>query len=94
MPQRLASTEGLGRRRQSEETMARYAIYNGSQSAHCCFEATVVDTTKPDIICGEHYKDSGPDGQYHYEAVCECFSVEDAELVCKALNALDAQQQA
>lgn len=74
--------------------MARYAIYKGSQSAHCCFEATVVDTTKPDIIGGEHYKDSGPNGQYHYEAVCECFSVEDAELVCRALNALDAQQQA
>jgi hypothetical protein len=73
--------------------MARYAIYEGSQSAHCCFDATVVDTTKPDIIDGKHYRD-GEDGQFHYEAVCECFSKEDAELVCRALNALDTPQQA
>lgn len=72
--------------------MTRYAIYKGSQSAHCCFDATVVDTTKPHIIGSVHYR--GSDGQFHYEAVCECFSVEDAELVCKALNAMDTQQQA
>ena len=72
--------------------MARYAIYRGSQSAHCCFEATVVDTTKPDMIGGEHYQ--GSDGQFHHEAVCECFSEEDAELVCRALNELDARQKA
>jgi plastocyanin domain-containing protein len=72
--------------------MARYAIFKGSQSAHCCFCATVVDTTKPDIDAGEHHQ--GIDLNFQYEAVCECFSVEDAELVCKALNALDAQQQA
>lgn len=63
---------------------ARYMIYEGSQSKHCCFEATVVDTTKPDIIGGEHYKDSS--GQYHYEIVCECFTMEDAETICAALN--------
>ncbi len=77
----------------SKKDMARYAIYLGSQSLHCCFDATVVDTTRPHIICGEHYKDSGPDGQYHYDAVCECFSVKDAELVCEALNTLDSKQQ-
>ena len=73
--------------------MARYAIYRGSQSAHCCFDATVVDTTKPDIIGGKHYQDSDT-GQFHYESVCECFSEEDAELVCKALNALHEAGQA
>lgn len=61
----------------------------GRSLQHCCFEATVVDTTKPHMIRGEHYKDDGPDGQYHYETVCECFGEADAELVCKALNALD-----
>lgn len=66
-------------------TALRYAIYEGSQSLHCCFEATVVDTTKPEIIGGKHYK--GRDGQYHYEAVCECFDREDAERICAALNA-------
>ncbi len=65
----------------------RYAIYTGSQSAHCCFDATVVDTTKPDMIGGKHYKDSS--GQLHYESVCECFSEEDAQLVRDALNALN-----
>lgn len=62
----------------------RYIIYIGSKSAHCCFEATVMDATKPEIIGGEHYKDSS--GQFHYETICECFSLEYAELVRSALN--------
>lgn len=62
----------------------RYAIYNGSITAHCCFKFTVVDTTKPEIIDGKHYSDEGGP---HYEAVCECFTRESAELVCAALNA-------
>lgn len=77
--------------------MERYAIYKGSQSAHCCFKATVVDTTKPDMIGGEHYSDDEENEhgkQFHYDAVCECFTEEDAELVCMALNALDATRQA
>lgn len=65
----------------------RYQIYNGSQSVHCCFEVTVVDTTKPVIIDGEHYK--GSDGQYYYESVCECFDMESAQLICDALNKAD-----
>lgn len=68
----------------------RYQIFNGSQSAHCCFVATVVDTTEPEIIGGQHYK--GSDGQLHYETVCECFSMEDAQLICDALNAADASK--
>lgn len=67
-----------------QETNNRYIIYIGSKSAHCCFEATVMDATKPEMICWEHYKDSS--GQFHYETICECFSLEDAELVCRALN--------
>jgi hypothetical protein len=68
-------------------SIMRYQIYKGSQSSHCCFDATVVDTTKPDIIGGEHYK--GSDGQYHYDIVCECFSIEDAEKIRDALNSLE-----
>lgn len=67
----------------------RYQIYKGSQSAHCCFEATVVDTTKPTMIGDKHYKDAGDDGQFHYEPVCECFDTADAEMICGALNALE-----
>ena len=64
--------------------MDRYQIYNGSQSWHCCFEYTVIDTTKPKTIGDEHYKDQT--GQYQYEAVCECFEKEHAQLICNALN--------
>ena len=67
-----------------EANNSRYIIYIGSKSAHCCFEATVMDATKPEMIGGEHYKDRS--GQFHYETICECFSLEDAELVCIALN--------
>lgn len=54
----------------------RYQVVEGSQSAHCCFEATVVDTTKP----------TGYNGQF--EQVCECFEVSDARTICDALNAM------
>ena len=69
--------------------MARYAIFRGSQSASGFFTDTVIDTTKPDMVDGTHYKDS--EGRLYYEAVCECYSEEDAELVCRALNALATQ---
>lgn len=65
----------------------RYNISKGSQSVHCCFKYTVVDTTKPHIISGEHYQE---DGQFHYDIVCECFSNEAAELICDALNGAQA----
>jgi hypothetical protein len=60
--------------------MSRYKFVTGSQSGHCCFDFTVVDTSSPVMIHGEHYA-----GQF--EPVCECFSKEDAELIAKALNA-------
>lgn len=57
----------------------RYCIEDGSQSCHCCFEYTVVDLTRPVMIYGSHYKGK-------HEPVCECFTREDAELICDALN--------
>lgn len=57
----------------------RYKIADGSQSAHCCFTHTVVDTTQPVMIGGDHY-----DNQF--EVICECFTLEDAQLVTNALN--------
>lgn len=65
----------------------RYIVVKGSQSAHCCFEATVVDMTKPVIIGGEHF-----DNQY--EPVCECFDIADAETIAAALNAAATQAAA
>lgn len=62
--------------------MSRYRVTNESQSNHCCFDYTVVDTTRPVMIRGEHYK-----GQY--ESVCETFYQEDADLICQALNEME-----
>lgn len=64
--------------------MARYQVREGSQSAHCCFDATVVDTARPIVIGGKPY---GRDGASQFEEVCECFSVEDAATIADALNA-------
>lgn len=70
--------------------MPRYKVVEGSQSAHCCFEATVVDTTRP--VFFESGKPmmryNGDHQEQEFEIVCECLSVKDAELVCNALNAL------
>ncbi len=60
----------------------RYKVVDGSQSAHCCFVSTVVDTTKPVMIGGEHYK-----GQF--EPVCECFDEDAAKQIADALNRID-----
>lgn len=69
----------------------RYQVYKGSVSAHCCFDSTVIDLTKPEIINGKHYVDG--DGRLSYESICECFSTEDAETICRALNATPAPPQ-
>lgn len=68
----------------------RYQAIDESQSGHCCFNATVVDTTKLEIINGEQRKDL--DGRFLYEIVCECFNLKDAQLICDALNAKDAME--
>ena len=61
----------------------RFTVMEKSQSAHCCFEATVLDTKKPTMIRDKQYAD-----EYggHCDAVCECFSMEEAQLIAAALN--------
>lgn len=54
----------------------RYVIVVGSTSAHCCFEASVIDMAV--VHAGQH------------DTVCECFTMQDAKLVCAALNAQEA----
>lgn len=51
----------------------RYQVIEGSQSCHCCFEWSVIDT---------HDKQYRKEGQ----AVCECFEHQDAIAICEALN--------
>lgn len=63
----------------------RYIIQKGSNSEHCCFSHTVVDTTKPCLrYDGIQYLT--PKGEPEYDPVCECFDIEEADLVCTALN--------
>lgn len=63
----------------------RYKIIEFSQSAHCCFGYTVVDTSLPVIYGKEPFIDTRT-GEVRYESICECFSEEDAKLICDALN--------
>jgi len=56
----------------------RYQAIKGSQSSHCCFEATVVDTSKPYTI--------GKDPTIYHESVCECFDLKEAKRIARALN--------
>jgi hypothetical protein len=73
------------------EPPKRYESVPYSQSAHCCFEYTVVDTTKPHMIGNEHYRDRA--GNLHYEAVCECFEEAAAILIAQALNEQDERNK-
>lgn len=54
----------------------RYEVHSGSESGHCCFDFTVIDT-----------RESHPSGRTgEYAAVCETFEREEADLIAKALN--------
>ena len=65
----------------------RYKIIPGSQSGHCCFEFTVVDTDRPWFNArGEPFTD---EGEQLYEAICECYDEADAKRVCDALCICD-----
>lgn len=59
--------------------MSRYKIIDGSQSAHCCFDFTVVDIDSPVMIGNKQFDNK-------FESVCECFDYESAKLICEALN--------
>lgn len=61
----------------------RYKVLVGSQSGHCCFDYTVVDTLKPHPV----YASQGL-----FDAICETFSEEEAHAVARALNAAATSQ--
>lgn len=66
----------------------RYKVVGGSQSGHCCFAATVVDTTKPSFP-----NDPDPRWADHFAPVCECFERADAERIAAALNVAAGVQE-
>lgn len=71
-------------------SIERFRIINGSDSGHCCFKYSIVDTSKSQWegyheevrLNSRDIKEYG----FVYVSVCECFELKDAELVCKALN--------
>lgn len=67
-----------------DEMSARYKVVAGSQSAHCCFCFTVVDSSRPFFIGQKQWVDA--DGTPEFEALCECFNVDDARRIADALN--------
>lgn len=56
----------------------RYEIVEGSQTGHCCFVATIIDTYTNRNL---YPKD------LEHNALCECMDVDDAQKICAALNA-------
>ena len=58
----------------------KYAVVEGSQSAHCCFEWTVVDTSQPLGSSASYEGD-------RFMPVCECWEKDDAILIAASLNA-------
>ena len=60
----------------------RYKVVKGSESQHCCFNYTVVDTHKVEDAGG---------GAFYFETVCECFKEKYATIVCNALNTIDGE---
>jgi len=63
---------------------ARYQVLKGSQSGHCCFSFSVIDTERaapvpnlPDFHMGEPRV---------YLTVCECTEENEARLICEAMN--------
>ncbi len=56
----------------------RYIIVNGSQSAHCCFEYTIVDTWAG--------KEQFEHRSSWNRTMCEVFVEEEAKTICDALN--------
>lgn len=66
----------------------RYEVVKESQSGHCCFEATVVDTTKP---CGVsvRFVDGETVEMPKFTQVCETFCPHMAEKIAEAMNLHD-----
>lgn len=64
----------------------RYRVIDGSVSNHCCFEYTVVDSAVEMSDYNHYYLSKYG---YIFEVLAECYTKEDAERVCDALNKAD-----
>lgn len=53
----------------------RYRVSTGSESGHCCYEASVIDTEAEITDTCTH-------------VVCECFDITKAKKIAKLLNSI------
>jgi len=60
----------------------RYKIVEGSDSGHCCFECSILDTYRKEAY-------TKADGSPYYVCVAECFYKEDAVNIVNTLNSLE-----
>src|SRR5689334_20219559 len=72
----------------------RYLAVKGSESAHCCFEGTVLDLHAPYLKGGLELKDDWrkrPREILGFESVCECFNHANAVRLADILNSAEAK---
>jgi hypothetical protein len=62
----------------------RYKLVEESDSGHCCFKASILDTDKP-IRRGD-----GSIVEDQFESVCECFELDSAKKILGLLIATDS----
>jgi len=67
----------MGNQSNCDAALKRHRVVKGSESGHCCFEATVIDTAKE--VAG------------HPDWVCECFDLSRAHAIADAMNAADEE---
>lgn len=60
--------------------MDQYKVVERSVSCHCCFKASVVDTSRPDFDGG------GEIIEGEFAVMCECFEIEAAMQIAASLN--------
>ena len=57
----------------------RYGVVEGSETSHCCFDATIVDFWAPEAI--------GPN--VYFMNICETLWADKAQTIADALNAME-----
>jgi hypothetical protein len=66
--------------------VSRFVVIEGSQSGHCCFDYTVVDTDRPDLAFATVLP------QPRWVALCETFYRKQADAIAAAMNAETEKQ--
>lgn len=64
----------------------QYQVKKGSQTGHCCFQWSVVDTARQ-LTTGDGKPLTDDDGCALSECICECYQEADARLIADRLNA-------